>query len=107
MVGSIRMGLARDSVAIRLLSLCSVVATEATEFGVPWTCDEVIIHHAGRLHKRITDRRADEFESASQQVTAHGVGFSSARGYVSQGAPTILHRGAANKTPEISIETSE
>src|SRR4029077_16404620 len=50
---------------------------------------------------------ADEFESASQQIAAHGVGFSSARGYVSQCSPTILYRVAANKAPEISVETSE
>src|SRR6478736_7084042 len=67
----------------------------------------MIVDHACRLHEGVADRRADEFESASQQIAAHGVGFSGARGYVSQCAPTILDRLAANEGPEISVETSE
>src|SRR4051812_18362456 len=38
---------------------------------------------------------------------AHGVGFGSARGYVRQCSPTILYWVAANKPPEIRVETSE
>src|SRR6476620_12210524 len=71
------------------------------------TCQKVIVNHACRLHEGVADRRADEFESALQQVAAHGAGFSSARGYVSQCSPTILYRVAANEPPEIRVETSE
>jgi hypothetical protein len=67
----------------------------------------VVVDHAGCLHEGVADRRAEEFESASQQIAAHGVGFSGARWHLSQGVPTILDWRAADEAPEISIETSE
>ena len=67
----------------------------------------MIVDHAGCLHECVADRRADKFESAPQQIAAHGVGFGGARGYVSQCAPTILDWRAADEAPEISVETSE
>jgi hypothetical protein len=84
-----------------------VPLARATELRVSRTGDEMIIDHSCRLHERITDRRPDEFESASQQVAAHGVGFGAVRGYVSQSSPTILDWFAVDKPPKISIETSE
>ena len=71
------------------------------------TCYKVIVNHACRLHEGVADRRADEFESAPQQIAAHGVGVLGARGYFTQASPTILDWFAANKTPKISVETSE
>src|SRR6476646_11334886 len=71
------------------------------------TCQKVIVNHACCLHEGVADRRADEFESASQQVAAHGIGFGSVRGYVSEGSPPILNWRTANKAPEISVESSE
>ena len=71
------------------------------------TCQKVIVNHACCLHEGVADRRADEFESASQQVAAHGVGFGRSRRYVSQGSPPILNWRTANKAPEISVERSE
>src|SRR5204863_9742127 len=47
------------------------------------------------------------FESASQQVAAHGVGFCGACRHVSQSSPTILDWVAADEAPEISVESSE
>src|SRR5882724_10301641 len=67
----------------------------------------MIVDHADCLHEGVANRRADKFESAPQQIPAHSVGFGGARGYVSQRAPTILDRLAANESPEISVESSE
>jgi len=33
----------------------------------------MIIDHANRLHKRVTNRRADKFEAALYQILAHGI----------------------------------
>ena len=66
--------------------------------------DEMVVDHAGRLHQRVTDGRADEFESASNQIVAHRVGFGCARRQLSHSSPTILFRFTADKTPEVSVE---
>lgn len=46
---------------------------------MPKATDHVVINHAHGLHEGVTDRRADEFEAAAQQVFAHGVGFGRSR----------------------------
>jgi hypothetical protein len=33
----------------------------------------MIIHHAGRLHQRVANGRANELEAAAQQILAHRV----------------------------------
>src|SRR5881394_1312505 len=68
---------------------------------------EMVVDHAGRLHQRVTDGRADEFESAFNQIPAHRVGFGCARRQLSHSSPTILFRFDAEKTPEVSVETAE
>ena len=67
----------------------------------------MIVDHPCGLHQGVADRGADKFESASQQIAAHRVGFGSARGYVSQPSPVILDWLAADETPEINVERSE
>ena len=67
----------------------------------------MIVDHAGGLHQRIADGRADELESALNQVAAHGVGFGCAGWHLSHSSPTILLRLVADKTPEVSVETAE
>src|SRR5207244_3158485 len=67
----------------------------------------MIIDHAGRLHQRVADSRADKFESALNEVPAHGVGFQCARRDLSHSPPTILFRFAADKAPEVPVETAE
>src|SRR6266481_580661 len=88
-------------------SAFSLTAMRAAKLRVSRTCYEVIVDHAGCLHECVADRRADEFESASQQIAAHGVGFGGARWHLSQSAPTILDWRAADEGPEISVESSE
>src|SRR5579884_571317 len=79
----------------------------AAQFPVSQASHEVIIDHADGLHQCVTNRRADKFESASQQVAAHRVRFGCARRHIAHAPPAILDRLAANETPEISVETSE
>ena len=67
----------------------------------------MIVDHAGGLHQRVADGRADELESALNQVAAHGVGFGCAGWHLSHSSPTILLRLVADKTPEVSVETAE
>src|SRR5690242_18216264 len=38
------------------------------------TAGQMVIHHAGRLHEGVADRRANEAEAALLQVAAHPVG---------------------------------
>jgi hypothetical protein len=58
----------------------------------------VIVDHARRLHQRVADRRADEFESASQQIPVHCVGFGCARRNLRHDSPTVLDWFAADET---------
>jgi len=67
----------------------------------------VIVDHAGRLHQGVADGRADELESALNQIATHGVGFGCARRNLRHFSPTILLRFATDKIPEVSIETAE
>ena len=43
---------------------------------------QMIIHHSHCLHERVTDCRADKFESSFEQVAAHLVGFLCSRLYL-------------------------
>jgi hypothetical protein len=47
-----------------LVGVSSFAPQRATEFRVSRTCYQVIVDHARRLHQRVADRRADEFEPA-------------------------------------------
>ena len=44
-------------------------------FLVAEAAHDVIVDEAGRLHVRVHDGAADEFETALFEVLAHGVGF--------------------------------
>ncbi len=67
----------------------------------------MVVDHAGRLHQRVTDGRADEFESALNQIAAHRVRFGCARRHLSHSSPTILFRFAADETPKVGVETAK
>ena len=71
------------------------------------TGDEVIVHHAGCLHEGVADGGTDEFESAPQQVAAHGIGFGGARRHLRESSPAILLRLSADEVPEIGVEAAK
>ena len=56
------------------LSACSS-STESLSLSISETADEVVVHHADRLHVRIHDGRTDEAESAPLEILAERVGF--------------------------------
>ena len=39
------------------------------------TGDDVVVDHAGGLHMRVADGGANKFETAFEQVFAHGIGL--------------------------------
>src|SRR5205814_5163042 len=51
--------------------------------------------------------RADKFETALNQIAAHGVGFRCPRRQLGHSPPMILFRFAADETPKVSVETAE
>src|SRR2546422_6175268 len=80
-------------------SLTQVLHLAVTEAG-----DEVVVHHAHRLHERIADGRSDEAEAALRQGVAHRVGFTGARREVAEGAAAILFGSPAHEAPEKHAE---
>src|SRR3989454_5730759 len=71
------------------------------------TSYHVIVHHAGRLHVRVTDRRADELEAALLQVLGQGVGLRRGRpdGFSSHPI-AVAHCPVAREAPDVPIETA-
>src|SRR5437763_16149264 len=96
-----------SAVTDRRYSKRSFVAAYAAELRVARTRYEVIVDHAGCLHKRIADCRTDKFESASQQIATHDVGFGCARGHLGHGSPAILNWFAIDEAPHLSIASSD
>src|SRR5690348_7437908 len=74
---------------------------------MPKTPHEMIVDHAGRLHERITDRRAHESKTTFDQVFAHRVGLRSARGHILWTPAARLQWNAARETPYVAIEAAE
>jgi hypothetical protein len=59
-----------------LLNSCSKRnSPEPLNLSISKTADEVVVHHADRLHVRIHDGRTDEAESALLEILAERVGF--------------------------------
>src|SRR5437588_11233274 len=79
----------------------------SAEIHVARAGDEVVVDHASGLHQGVADCRTGEFESAPQQIAAHRIGFSGARGHIGQTPPASLLWVATDKTPQISVETAE
>src|SRR6267142_4588974 len=80
-------------------SLTAVLQLAVAEAG-----DEVVIHHAHRLHEGIADGRPDEAEATRRQGVAHRVGFTGARREVAERAAVILFGSPAHEAPEKRAE---
>ena len=71
------LGLFRDFVSSWLHFFGQAVdSLEPPSLSISETADEVVVHHADRLHVRIHDGRTDEAESAALEILAERVGFS-------------------------------
>jgi len=66
--------------------------------------DQVIVHHARRLHEGIADRRPNESESTLLQILAHRVGLFRPRRDLFVRLPSVQLRTAAHKSPDVGIE---
>ena len=67
----------------------------------------MVVHHARRLHERITDRRSDKTESAFPEVLTHRVGFGSRRRNLLQRFPAVQTRASADELPDVAVEGAE
>src|SRR5690242_19571841 len=68
---------------------------------------EVVVDHAGGLHERIADGRADELEAASLQILAQCSGFHRQSRDFLRRLPFVLYRLAADELPNVGVETAE
>src|SRR5476649_55116 len=90
----------RGAEAVADSSLC-------LELRVTKASDQVVVDHAGGLHVGVADGRADELETAIEQVLAHRIGFGRARRHAFHAAPPVLFRFAADEAPDVAIERTE
>src|ERR1051326_9534853 len=67
----------------------------------------MIVDHAGRLHVRVTDRRADEGKAAALELAAHRVGLLGASRNLLWRAKPISLRLAAGELPDKAVEAAE
>src|SRR5262249_49019488 len=74
---------------------------------IPEAAHQVIVHHPNCLHEGITDRRSDKVEPAPAQVLAHVHRFLRISREALQAVPGILDWRAADKLPDVAIETAE
>ena len=70
------------------------------------TPNDMVVHHAGGLHERITNRGTDEGESALLERLAHRVRLGSGRGDAVAWLQPVDHRRAAHKLPDEPVETA-
>src|SRR4051812_14847315 len=82
-------------------------AASSPQFSVTPAVSRVVVDHANRLHECVTNRRADKFEAAFQQIFAHGVRFRAASRQLMAFFPTIHLWFATDKSPNITVERSK
>src|SRR5690348_3206983 len=68
--------------------------------------DQMVIHHAGRLHEGIAYGRANEPEASLRQCLAHRIRQPGLRRHLARLGPPIHHRIAVDERPEIGIQAS-
>src|SRR5260370_25577069 len=68
---------------------------------------DVVVHQTSCLHERITDGRADKFETAALQRFAHRFGFGSRDRNLAGLCPSIDLRSAIDKIAKASSERAE
>src|SRR5579862_6050377 len=81
------------------MTSCNFVMTE--------TGDDVVVHHANRLHEGIADGRADEAEPTALQIAAHDISFACSGRHVAHRPAPVLNRSPVDELPEVPVETAE
>src|SRR5580704_2629658 len=82
---------------------CELCPTQS----VAKTIERMIVHHAGSLHKGVTDGRANEAEATALQIFAHRVGFRSSRRQAPGCSPIVFLGLAVNELPNVAVESSK
>src|SRR4029077_9398872 len=83
----------------------SSAAGGAPQLAMTKACHEVIVHHADRLHERVTDGGSDEAKPALHERFAHRVRLPAAGGEVTERAAAILLGHATHEAPEKGAES--
>ena len=84
---------------LRLPQLCTLL--------VPKAPDDVIVHHARRLHVGVDNRAAHELESTFFQVFAKRIRFFAGGGNVLRGLPLVLLWSSVYELPDVAVEAIE
>ncbi len=71
------------------------------------TRHNVIVHQADRLHESVADGRADEFESALDQVFTQRVRFGGLGRNLLQRLAGVLSGLAADELPDVGVKAAE
>src|SRR4026209_569864 len=74
---------------------------------MPKAVNRVVVHHADRLHERVADRRANEFESALQEITAQRVRLGSLRRDLRRYPPSIDPGRSPDEPPDVGGEAAK
>ena len=65
----------------------------------------MIVYHSDRLHERVANRGADEFEATSQEVVAQRLGFGG--GNWNRRAAFVPEGLSVDESPDIRVKTAE
>src|SRR6266404_3744746 len=71
---------------------------------IPKTTHQMIVHHPGRLHQRVTNRRPHEPKSPLLQILAQRVRFHRLRRQAFVRLPRILLRPPTHKSPHVRVK---
>src|SRR6185503_11777 len=74
---------------------------------MPKTFEDMVVHHAHRLHERVTNRGSDKSKTSLLQITAHGLRFGGFRRHLSQVRPSIHQRSMVYKLPQVIAEAAK
>ena len=67
----------------------------------------MVVDHAYCLHEGVADRSANELESPTLQIFAHGVGFGGAGRNVLERLPGVLLWLTLHEAPNVLVEAAE
>src|ERR1700687_1565822 len=80
---------------------------QAPNLSISETVDEVIVHHADRLHVRINDGRTNETEPPLFEILAKRVRFTGGSRNLQHRLPAVEFGSSIDEPPAIGIKTSQ
>jgi len=67
----------------------------------------MIVDHASRLHKSITNGTADKLKTSLLKVLAHQIGYLRRNRNIRGTFPSIVHSSTINELPDIAIKAAK